>query len=76
MIEEYENIDGVVHHRIFPTKEELAAVDVELLHSILDGSLIHKISKSIGPHLLTASTGEQEYCGGPGVCKWCDKGRG
>lgn len=77
MIHEYENIDGVVHYRIFPTKEELAAVDVKLINSILDGSLIHKINKSLGPHLLTAKSGEQDYCGGPGLCKWCDgKGKG
>ena len=29
---------------------------------------------SRGPHLLTARTGEQDYCGGPGVCEWCIKG--
>jgi hypothetical protein len=29
---------------------------------------------SRGSHLLTARNGEQDYCGGPGACKWCDNG--
>jgi len=26
-----------------------------------------------GPHLLTAVSGEQEYCGGPGACEFCER---
>lgn len=69
-------MDSKLHHHIFYTREALTDEDMNILKSMFDDPLIDKIRAGRGPHLLTASTGEQEYCGGPGVCKWCDKGRG
>ena len=34
MIHEYENIDGVIHHRVFPSQEELGPEGVEKIKRI------------------------------------------
>ena len=34
--------------------------------------LAEAMLKLRGPHLLTASNGEQGFCGGRGLCEYCD----
>jgi hypothetical protein len=53
-----------VHRGVPPTEEDFQRVALLTMHRTLFAR---------GPHLLTARNGEQDYCGGPGVCKWCDE---
>jgi hypothetical protein len=44
-------------------------------HRELDRAVAEKnsVGRPRGPHMLMATNGERFYCGGPGLCVWCDQ---
>ena len=50
MIHEFENIDGVIHHRVFPSQEELGPEGVEKIKRIAYRLLPGGYIDETGPH--------------------------
>jgi len=69
--------DDVIHRLMGCTllKDDayrIADVLIRCIKPEIDPDAQITITINRGPHLLTARNGKQDFCGGPGVCPWCD----